>query len=431
VSGITGHPYSGVYIDDGLSLAEAKARYQARRQWLKQTLGHPVLVVGPRHEPFDTLPWAHAHFPVFQDPYLLYLTGINQCPCALFLDPDEPDDVVMLPPVSEQRVFWEGVRLGAGDGVVHDLTGLNALSSRAFQQHIHRVLGNRCVGITSLGERMKWPLMATLKRRGSFVLIDDVMWSQRLIMDAVDCHNLSVAIDKTKRVFDGVMATWSTASSEGEVYAQLVGSIYRESSFGPSFHCIVGAGKNATVLHYSKHNDPFPESGLVLLDFGVRWQAMHADISRVLPIGGRFSGLGREVYELVRHTAQLAARQVRPGVSLHEVNEVAWTQLSRDLTTLSSGQFTAGYHHQPHHIGHLLGHQVHDGDNGRAYRHRPLQPGMVLTIEPGVYGQISGQGWQEWVGIRLEDNYVVTEDGVRCLSSEIPIDPVVIEGCIG
>lgn len=422
-----GHPYSGVYIDDGLSLSAAKARYQSRRQWLKQAVGHPMLLVGPRQGPLAEWPWAHAHLPVFQDPYVLYLTGINQCPCALFLDPNEAEDVVMLPPVSAQRVFWDGIRLGAGDGVVGDLTGLKALSPRRFQQHIHQVMGDRCLGVTRMGEAMKWPLMNTLKRRGPWVHIDDTMWAQRLVMDTVDLHNLSVAIDKTKRVFEGVMATWSSRQSEDEVYAQLMGGIYHESSFGPSFHCIVGAEKNATVLHYSKHNDPFPQSGLVLLDFGVRWQAMHADISRVLPIGGRFSGPERELYGLVRETAQVAARLVRPGVSLQEVNEVAWSYLAQGLSSLAGVSVSTVYDRQPHQIGHLLGHQVHDGDEGRAYRHRPLVPGMVLTIEPGFYGQLTGMGWQQWVGIRLEDNYVVTDTGAQCLSADIPIDPGLIE----
>jgi len=421
--------YSGIWITDGLSDGMAATRYAQRRRWLKSNLDHPVLLVSPLLGPDGGHPWAHVHRFIFQDPYLLYLTGINQLPMALWLDPSEETDIILLPAKSDQTIFWEGMRWGAGDIELETMTGLHSIPARSF----HRLIQSHpVIGATTSTLAMGWPMIKRLRRQQKLVPIDDVMWTQRLCLDEIDQHNLAEAVQKSNRAFRSVLQNWGAYRSEQDVHAALLGAIYHESPYGPSFPCIVGAGGNAATLHYVKNDEPFPlptpfhQHGMVLIDFGVRWHAMHADITRVVPIGGQFSNLQSELVSLVCDTAHRCGEMIQPGVLLDDINQAAWSWLNEGIQSMGIS-FNRPYSNHPHQIGHLLGHQVHDGDGKRSYRNRPLQPGMALTIEPGLYGTVPELGG---IGIRWEDNYVVTPTGSRCLSSMLPQRPSEIEASI-
>jgi Xaa-Pro aminopeptidase len=225
--------------------------------------------------------------------------------------------------------------------------------------------------------------------------------------------------------------------NENEVAAHLEWGMRRESVFGLSFPSIVASGKNATTLHYLKNDEALDKKGMLLLDFGARWGTMHADITRTIPVSGRFNPLQELLYRIVLEANELTHRLCKPGTTIRELNRKAWEYIEAALEERflrKGGKMQRGYEGQPHGLSHLMGEQEHDGDPHRLYQDQPLQPGWQLSNEPGLYGHFSmsfkGKRYSEWIGIRVEDDILVTAKGSRNLSVNVPKDPESLEKLI-
>jgi Xaa-Pro aminopeptidase len=200
-----------------------------------------------------------------------------------------------------------------------------------------------------------------------------------------------------------------------------------ESPYGLSFPSIIASGHNATVLHYMKNDDGFKKSEMVLMDFGVRWMTMHADISRTVPASGKFNPMQKMLYEIVLK-AQLAVQRIaRRGVTMNKLNDCCWDSVNRDLEKIfksAGGKIKLRYKDRPHGVSHLMGEQEHDGDPFRNYLSEPMQEGWLISNEPGLYGsfkvRLNGKLYDEEIGIRIEDNLLITKTGCKNLSSSIP-----------
>ncbi|NIF23177.1 Xaa-Pro aminopeptidase [Candidatus Pantoea multigeneris] len=223
---------------------------------------------------------------------------------------------------------------------------------------------------------------------------------------------------------------------------QLEGEIHHEfSRHGarfPSYNTIVGAGENGCILHYTENESEMQDGDLVLIDAGCEFHGYAGDITRTFPVNGKFSPAQREIYDIVLASLYKALAMYRPGVSIREVNDevvrimvtglVGLGILQGDVETLMAENAHRQFY--MHGLGHWLGLDVHDvGDYGTPSRDRLLEPGMVLTVEPGLYiapdADVPAQ--YRGIGIRIEDDIVITETGNENLTDSVVKDADAIE----
>jgi Xaa-Pro aminopeptidase len=219
--------------------------------------------------------------------------------------------------------------------------------------------------------------------------------------------------------------------NEYEIEAELIYEFRRGGAQFPSYWPIVAGGANATVLHYVANNAPLLDADLLLIDAGCELDGYASDITRTFPVNGRFSGVQRDVYEVVL-AAQLAAiAKVRPGNGWNEPHDAAVRVLAQGMLDLKllGGSLQEALEKETykrfymHRTGHWLGLDVHDaGEYKRGGKWRALEPGMVLTVEPGLYirGAQDVPQRLHGIGIRVEDDVLVSEAGCEVLSAEAP-----------
>jgi Xaa-Pro aminopeptidase len=219
---------------------------------------------------------------------------------------------------------------------------------------------------------------------------------------------------------------------EYELAAVLDYSFRRRGGAGPAYETIVGGGANATVLHYVANDQPLRDGTLVLIDAGCELGGYASDVTRCYPVGGRFTGAAREVYEVVLAAQEAALEVSRPGNTLDDVHDAALRALvdgmiaigllsgTRD-DAIQGGAYKTFYMHR---TSHWLGLDVHDaGSYAVDGKPRPLEPGMVFTVEPGLYVPArceQAPAHLRGIGVRIEDDVLVTDDGHENLTAAIP-----------
>jgi Xaa-Pro aminopeptidase len=203
--------------------------------------------------------------------------------------------------------------------------------------------------------------------------------------------------------------------------------MHSQTSNGLSFPSIIAAGKNACTLHYVKKDCEIKKGNLILLDFGCRYNAVCSDISRTVPANGKFNPLQKLLYGIVLDTQKFHEKNVRAGLTLLELSDRAWLFLEDLLIKrfiIPGGDMERCYSVKPHGISHLIGDIVHEGESKKDYSKTPLKEGMLISNEPGIYGhfelKINGVFYSEDIGIRLEDDLLVTKNGCKNLSAGIP-----------
>lgn len=462
----------------GLLGAKAGATFRARRQAHLDALDMPAVFAGLDLEPGAEHVWNIGNARIFQEPALMHLTGINQTGVRLLLDPGAASPsmraVLFLPPRNPAREFWDGVRLGllpvsdpafeASLAELQALTGFETiLPLDEFRPTLETLVAVRRI------ERMgvffhSWPqpqggkprevrtdrnwsfsreVSRWLKPWGCAIeSVAPLHFRLRLPLDPWRVREAEQAQLWTEDAFRSILPRLPQLGSETRLAAALEGEMLARSSFGLAFPTICAGGRNACTLHYMKNDEPLPPEGLVLLDFGCRSSVMHADISRTLPVSGRFDPLQRLLYGIVLDAMEYNQANVRPGATIRELNAKVWQRLEELLEErfLSKGgtcerayvdgavQTLPGkakaHPRQPHGVSHLMGEQEHDGDPFRLYQDLPLEPGWMLSNEPGLYGhfrmRLEGKLYDQWIGIRIEDDLLVTEKGCRNLSAAIP-----------
>jgi Xaa-Pro aminopeptidase len=230
---------------------------------------------------------------------------------------------------------------------------------------------------------------------------------------------------------------------EYELAAVLDYSFRRRGGAGPAYETIVGGGANATVLHYVANDQPLRDDTLVLIDAGCEYAGYAADVTRTYPVGGRFTSAARDVYEVVLAAQDAALEASRPGATLEDVHDAALRRLLEGMIGLAllpktsvddairAGDFRRYYMHR---TSHWLGLDVHDvGSYSIDGKPRRLEPGMVFTVEPGLYvpaGDERAPTALRGIGVRIEDDVVVTEDGHENLCAAIPKRPDDVEALV-
>ena len=249
----------------------------------------------------------------------------------------------------------------------------------------------------------------------------------RLPLDKYDISNTRKAQEITEEAFKETLKRFRNMNNECQVQGFIEGQMLMKSPYGLSFPSIVASGANATILHYMKNDDSFSKKEMVLIDFGVRWMTMHADISRTIPASGWFDPLQKMLYEIVLKAQLAVEKHARAGKTIVELNDLCWGSINSDLKNIfqkSGGSFKLKYNSRPHGVSHLMGEQEHDGDPFRNYGDEPMKPEWLISNEPGLYGafciKLKGKVYDEEIGIRIEDNLLITSNGCRNMSAGIP-----------
>lgn len=226
------------------------------------------------------------------------------------------------------------------------------------------------------------------------------------------------AIDITDKALQRVLTTLEPGMKEYQAQANFEYMVHYLGAEGPSFPTIAGSGKNGCMLHYETNRDTCQDGTLLLLDLGVRYQGYCSDITRTYPVSGKFSERQRKVYEIVLKANKEVAAQAKPGMTTKELNEICkkvLTQGCMELGLIDKEEDIGKYY--MHGVSHHLGLDVHDV----TVEGVKLAPGSIITDEPGLY-------IDEWeIGIRIEDDLLITEDGCRVLSAAIIKEPDEIE----
>jgi Xaa-Pro aminopeptidase len=460
----------------GLAGRKAAEIFRARREAHLERLSVPAVFAGLDREPGAEHVWSIGGARIFQEPALMHLCGINQSGVRLLLDPGAKDPagraVLFLPERNPSREFWDGVRLGllpvsdpgheAALAELQALTGFDTvLPLSEFRPTLETLVALRRlerVGVffhawpapdggrprevrTDRNWDFSREVARWLKPWGCGIeSIAPLHFELRLPLDPWRVREAERAQAWTEEAFRAVLPRISALGSETRLAAALEGEMLSRSPFGLAFPTICAGGRNACTLHYMKNDEPLPEDGLVLLDFGCRSSAMHSDISRTLPVSGRFDPLQRLLYGIVLEAMEFNESNVRPGATIRELNAKVWQRLEDlleerflakggvcerayvDGAVKSLPSKAKAHPRQPHGVSHLMGEQEHDGDPFRLYQDVPLRPGMMLSNEPGLYGRfrirLEGRQWDRWIGIRIEDDLLVTATGGRNLTRE-------------
>ncbi len=417
--------------------------FRARRRTLSAAFPGEALVVPTGHEKVranDT----HYRFRPGTDFY--YLTGNMEPDCVLVMLPegDGHRDVLFVEPNpgrSDATFFtdrvkgelWVGPRLGVMQSQarygVDEARGLPELADALLG------LGTRYRVLRGMSDLVDLAVAGDRAQRERDDGLATFLSEMRLVKDAQELEELQTVVEATHRGFEDVIARLAVARSEREVEG-VFNLRARVEGNDVGYGTIAASGAHACVLHWTRNDGPLRPDELLLLDAGVEGHSLYtADITRTLPIGGQFTPAQREIYDLV-HAAQAAAfAEVRPGNDFMAPNRAAMRVLAQGLERLGILPTTADEaladdkqlykRYTLHNVSHMLGLDVHDCAKARqeVYKYGPLQPGMVLTVEPGLYFQTDDLTVPEryrGIGVRIEDDVVVTEDGYRNLSAAIP-----------
>jgi Xaa-Pro aminopeptidase len=403
---------------------QPNAEYQARRAKLRAAANGPIVIFGyTGHEDASEV----AVF--FQEPNFYYLTGHDESGAALLLIPDPPNgkpldgprEIFYLPPRDPAQERWEGPKMAADDPGVNEKSGFQAVEPFAnLQSDLAQLAKTYASFYTLLPPKTEegYPHfgLATGLMRNAVPQADlrdiaaavDAMRQVKspgelaLLQRAIEL-SVDAQLDAMKQLHPGLYE-YQVAARMKEIHE--MGGCEREA-YAP----IVGAGFNSTVLHYSRLSREIKDHDVVVIDVGGQYGGYAADITRTLPANGKFTPRQREIYEIVLGAQNAALAAVKPGAVLYGGGSSLQQIVTDYINTHGhdkEGQTLGRYY--THGISHHLGLDVHDpGD-----RARPLEPGMVITVEPGIYIA------EENLGVRIEDDVLVTQGGYQLLTGRLP-----------
>ena len=383
-----------------------------------------------------------------QDSDLLYLCGFEEPDALLVLVPGRSQGEVILfcrerDPRAEQ---WDGGICGP-ERAVGGFAVDDAFPITDVDDILPGLLEGRRRIYQTMGEYPAFDqkllsYVATMRGReaggaippGEFVSLKHLLHEQRLIKSDAEIQLMQKAADISAGAHIRAMQCCTAQLTEGQLEAELLYEFMRNGARHSAYPSIIGSGNNGCVLHYTNNDAPLQDGNLVLIDAGCEYQHYAADITRTFPVSGLFSPPQRALYNIVLAANEAAIAQCRPGTPFNAPHEAAVAVMVEGLIRLGLLQGTVAdnveaetyLQYCPHKSCHWLGLDVHDvGDYRLAEQWRPLQPGMVLTVEPGIY--VSQDSPKSEViepylgnGIRIEDDVLITDNGCQVLSRGVP-----------
>jgi Xaa-Pro aminopeptidase len=410
---------------------QPNADYQARRDKLRAALNGPVVLYGyTGHEDVSEV----AVF--FQEPNFYYLTGHDQPDAALVLIPNSPagvplegpHEILFLPPRDPAQEKWEGPKLGPDDPDLLEKTGFQAVRPIAeMHAELTKLAKTFPNFYTILPPKQEhgYPhfteSVAVIRGAIPQSNLEDLaptLYAMRQIKSEGELALIQKAIDVSTDAQLDAMKTMRPGLFEYQIAARMK-EIHEWGGCGREAYApIVGAGFNSTVLHYSALDAEIMDGDLVVIDVGGEYGGYAADITRTIPANGKFTARQREIYDIVLGAQNAALAAVKPGAVLYgredSLQQIIINYINSHGKDQQGGSLGRYY---PHGVSHHLGLEVHDPGEPR----RPLEPGMVITVEPGIYIP------EENLGVRIEDDVLVTSDGYRLLTARLPRTPGEIE----
>lgn len=404
----------------GAAAQSAKApgdEFRARRNALRQSLEGGVLFLKGQAEAYDPI------FRFEQDPNFFYLTGWSEPGAALLLTPS--DEILFLPSHNARAERYSGKRVSAVDSDAVAVSGFDTvLPIERLETEIDKALSSHARMYAPWAESYAGQLRARYPFRDvadATPLIAKLRVQKSAVEIAAIQHSTDVSVEAHRAAWKRLAA----GQYEYQIAAALLDKFLDEGCQGPAYSPIVGSGPNGAILHYMSNQRRIERGELVVVDAAAQCDGYASDITRTVPASGKFTPRQREIYQVVLGAQKAAIAAVKPGAFLSDSglagSGASLTKIARDYIDAhgkdSHGEPLGKYF--THDIGHQVGLEVHDPRIDG-----PLEAGMVITIEPGVYLA------EEKLGIRIEDVVLVTSNGAKVLSAALPKEPDEIEKAV-
>ena len=369
---------------------------------------------------------ADQYYPFQVNKNFFYLTQLDLHQCVLVLVKHQQEDVILFAPTrTKEKEKWEGILPSFHD--IKTITGINDVRNKesfeSFHQAIFSTLRDATFGNLShlysdisVPERMcaeEVMFVNQIKTHYPEVSIHTLSHQfkkLRTFKDEQEIDTIKKAIDITHQGLNSLIATLKNEKKEHALHASFLHKIHQHQG-KEAFDTIIASGKHATILHYVDNNDTIPHDGLVLCDLGAQINQYNADITRTYPASGVFTERQKQLYQMVLDVNQTMIEWVKPGRSFKDFKEKGKQLLAEKALQIGLinqlEDITQYYYHG---LGHHLGLDVHDPCDYDEL----MQEGMILTVEPGIYIE------EEGIGIRIEDDVLITKTGSINLSKDIP-----------
>jgi Xaa-Pro aminopeptidase len=377
-----------------------------------------------------------------QNTELYWLSGIEQDGSMVVLFPDNPDpkfrEVLVLVRPQELKEIWDGKRLRANEATT--ISGMKTIVwvdvlDGMLQQWVHLadaiyLDSNENDRKNNLLRTSEYRFIDEMKARyplHNFLRAATIMKELRAVKTKEEVQVIQKAIDITEVAFRRLLQFIQPGVKEYEIEAEIYHSFLSQRATGVAYHSIIASGDNARTLHYTSNNNVCKEGELILMDFGAEYGGYCADLTRTVPVNGKFTKRQKEVYNACLHLHDYAKSILKPGISILNYTEKVGEQASKQFLKIGllsksdlkneDAENRAYRKYLYHGISHHLGLDVHD----LGTRTAPISAGMVFTVEPGIYIQ------EEKMGVRIENNIWITKTGHQDLMKNIPIKADEIE----
>lgn len=418
------------------------SEFQQRRARLLQTMGEGVAVIPTAPELIRN---RDSHYPYRFDSYFYYLTGFKEPESVLFLIAGtNPKTILFCRDKDMEREIWDGFRYGP-DAAVAEFCVDEAYSISKLDELAPKFLGNQPKLFYSLGADCHWDMRVTgwlnklREQARSGVSAPDEVADVRKMLDEMRLYKSAFEVETMRRSANIAAAAHLRAMQktragkmEYEIEAEFLHEFYRKGAQAPAYTSIVAGGANACTLHYNANNAVLKEGDLLLIDAGCELDGYASDITRTFPVNGKFRAAQKDLYELVLAAQAAAISKVNTQNHWNAPHEAALEVLIDGFIqyglckgsheeVLETGSYRQFYMHR---TGHWLGLDVHDAGEykTKAGDWRKLEAGMALTVEPGCYvrpaDNVPEQFWN--IGIRIEDDAIVTESGCDIITIDAP-----------
>ncbi|MDA9688470.1 aminopeptidase P N-terminal domain-containing protein [Gammaproteobacteria bacterium] len=424
------------------------AIYKSRRISLSEKLPkNSVLLIPGANTQYRNADSAYAFR---QDSNFYYLSGFCEPDSlmAIINNDDGINSIIFVPPKDKLKEIWDGHRSGP-IGAVKEFLFDKAYDNSEIDNMMPEILFGCDQVLYPIGKKngfdqkvIDWTTEASSKDRHSksINILDasSTIGNARLIKDDHEISLIKKACDISAEAHIEAMKNVKNAESEQSIESLYVYEFSKRGGRFPAYTPIVAGGENACVLHYIENNKKLNKNELLLVDAGCEYEMYASDITRTYPISGKFSREQLEIYKIVLDAMNAAIDKVKDGNNIMEPQQISEKIITNGLVELGllhgdpedlhkKGAFKDFYMHK---IGHWLGLDVHDaGDYMEGDDFMKFKPGMITTIEPGIYISRSMDVDDKWkgIGIRIEDDILVTKDGNENLTKKVPSDPAEIE----
>ena len=407
--------------------------FQKRREKILDTLGDNLFLLLSN---FEHQKNSDVHFDFRQDSSFYYLTGFTEPDSLLVLDPKGEDKFLLfVRPKDRTREIWDGFRYGP-EGTMESFQADAAWTNKEVGKVLKGLLDGRTVQFVAKEGHPLNPELLSLVGKHAKTVTPNSAYTElhrlRMVKSPAEMELIRHAGKISSAGHNKIMAEAKNLRSEAKLEATFQHHCMMENAKDQAYPPIVATGRNATCLHYNVNNQPTEKNDLILVDAGCSWQNYASDITRCFPATGKFSKEQKALYQATLNTQKKCIEAVKPGISMKEIHMIACQSITEELIEIGLIKGSAKkamedksyFEFFPHNIGHHLGLDVHDCDGlsmeerGRSEKHK-LKPGMVVTIEPGIYVQPDNDSVDpKWrgIGIRIEDNILVTDNGYENLT---------------